>query len=513
MNFRDLVSISTGNLWRMKLRTFLTTSGVVIAIGAFVSMLSFGAGMQENIAEEFNKLGLLNTMLVYEKSERDIEREKERKQKQQEESSKTDSTTTVTAPDTVISRPLDNEALNMLSKIPGVRLAYPYESFTVTVLLDDTTYNSSAQALPKIAYETKLFSQFSEGKALESDSSKEAVITEEFFEKLNIDSTESIIGKKIIISAKASSIDSGLIAIFVSDSFNVSERIRQIKYDSLFNRSYIESTIRTEADAALNRFIDGYMNNNIIISDTLTIAGVLKSGQGFRTRTESVLLPVKTAENFYAIGAGKNPLDMMSILQSGGELNLFNEAPKSRSFSKITLNIDQGVMHAKVADSIRALGLRAFSYTEEFQQMQKFFLYFDMGLALVGLIALFTASLGITNTMVMSIVERKREIGVLKSLGADESYIRLLFLAESGMIGTIGAFGGIILGWTISRIASFIAKSFMEREGVDPVEIFTLPLWLIAIAFALGLLVAVIAGYFPASRAAKVDAVEALRNE
>ena len=67
MNFRDLVSISTGNLWRMKLRTFLTASGVVIAIGAFVSMLSFGAGMQENIAGEFQKLGLLNTMLVYEK--------------------------------------------------------------------------------------------------------------------------------------------------------------------------------------------------------------------------------------------------------------------------------------------------------------------------------------------------------------------------------------------------------------------------------------------------------------
>ena len=71
MTFTDFVAVSTGNLWRMKLRTFLTVSGVVIAIAAFVSMLSFGAGNQRYITKQFEELGLLTTMQVYPKTNSD----------------------------------------------------------------------------------------------------------------------------------------------------------------------------------------------------------------------------------------------------------------------------------------------------------------------------------------------------------------------------------------------------------------------------------------------------------
>ena len=69
--WRDRLELALGDLWRMKLRTFLTTAGVVIAIAAFVAMLSFGAGMQQNIAEQFDQLGLFNTILVYPGEESD----------------------------------------------------------------------------------------------------------------------------------------------------------------------------------------------------------------------------------------------------------------------------------------------------------------------------------------------------------------------------------------------------------------------------------------------------------
>ena len=65
MTLRDLALIAIGNLWRMKLRALLTISGVLIAITAFVAMLSFGVGNQQNVEREFNKLGLLTTMQVY----------------------------------------------------------------------------------------------------------------------------------------------------------------------------------------------------------------------------------------------------------------------------------------------------------------------------------------------------------------------------------------------------------------------------------------------------------------
>jgi len=183
------------------------------------------------------------------------------------------------------------------------------------------------------------------------------------------------------------------------------------------------------------------------------------------------------------------------------------------NYSKITLNVEPGVTHGPIRDSIKAMGFRSFSYAEEFEEIQMVFTYFNMGLAVLGMIALFVSSLGIVNTMLMSITERRREIGIMKSLGADEREIKLLFLVESGMIGTIGSLLGILLGWLVSRAISLAVQAYMVEQGADPFELFALPLWLIGASIALGLTVSLLAGYLPASRAARMDPVQALRYE
>ncbi len=514
MNLRDMIHISVGNLWRMKLRTFLTASGVVIAIAAFVAMLSFGAGMQENVADQFNNLGLFNTMIVYEKRAESDDDRRHRNQDDDEniEEDSTSANDSLVVIDTII-KPLDNEALKLLSEIDGVTLAYPFESFTISVTIDDSTYETDAQALPLDAYKTKLYSKFSYGEHLSSDTAKEILLTDEFIRVFKIEFPDSLIGKQLIISASAASVDSGLYAIVKSDSFNIADKVKTINFDSLLNKNYVSTVLKTEANDALGRFIDGYMNKNEILSDTLTIVGVLDNSAGRRTSSKNILIPMQIAMRFNAKGAGRGTMDMMSMVASGN-IDLFNQGSESKSFSKITLNIEQGFLHKNIADSVKALGYRPFSYAQEFEEIQKIFLYFDMGLGLIGLIALITASLGIVNTMVMSIIERKREIGILKSLGADETYIKLLFLTESGMIGSIGASAGILFGWLISRLGSFIVQSFLENKGVDEaVELFSMPVWLVITSFTIGLVVALAAGYFPASKAAKVDPVEALRSD
>jgi putative ABC transport system permease protein len=253
------------------------------------------------------------------------------------------------------------------------------------------------------------------------------------------------------------------------------------------------------------------MNAQETICDTLTIRGVLKERSHGRTSIEPLIIPLATALKFDAGGLSADPIELFSAIKRGVFLD--NDNASARSFPRVTLDLEPTAPYELVRDSVEAMGFEAFSYAEEFAEIRRIFIYFNMALGMIGLIALITASLGIINTLVMSILERTREIGVLKSLGADERDIRLLFLVESAVIGLVGAGLGILFGWGIARLASYVARTIMEREGVDPVELFAMPLWLILIALSVGLIVSVLAGLYPARRAARVDPVTALRHE
>ncbi|MCP4706185.1 MAG: ABC transporter permease [candidate division Zixibacteria bacterium] len=486
MTFRDLVTTALGNLWRMKLRSTLTLSGIVIAIAAFVAMLSFGAGMQQNIAEQFDKLGLLSIIQVYPENAQD-----------------TDSNTVVE---------LNNAALEYFGKLPGVELVYPYESLELTISFGDSEKTVSAQALPSSAIQTKLFSNLAAGTLFTADSSREIMISDSMREKLGIDSAESILNKPVVISIKVAKIDSGVVSILDPISDIIKKRRKELSADTIHFAEYARTAIREELGGALNRFIDGFMNNREIKAETLTVCGVFDSRQLRRLRLKDMIIPAATAREFSSSGFTGDPTELLAGLQSG---NLFVTNPDSptNEYSQATVMMETDALYEPIRDSIKAAGFRTFSFAEEFKEIRRFFRYFNLALGLIGIIALMTASLGIINTMIMSITERRREIGIWMSLGADVGEIRRLFLVESGLIGFIGALGGVIFGWIISRIGSFVAKTFMENEGVPPMEIFHIPIWLVLTALIFGVFVSLLAGYYPANRAAKIDPVVSLRNE
>lgn len=474
-------------MWRMKLRTILTTSGVLIAIAAFVSMLSFGAGNQEYIENEFNKLGLFSTMQVYPKDK--------------EEDS-----------DTLPPAKLDKAAIERIAAIPGVNLVYPYDAFSVKVQFRDSSVESRAQALPISATRTKLFSTLLAGSSFRNDSAKQTIISNELMNKLGWTSPESAIGKPITVSVSVSVVDSGLAHILVDKGETILDRVKKIHFDSLFHSRYRGKIIRTEANEALQRFLNGFLHAREVISDTLIICGVREPSRGHRLSIEPVIIPFVTATRFSTSGLGGSPMEIFSAMSTG---TLFSESESSgeKTFSKLTIDFDPKVMYKTISDSIKAMGFNTFSFAAEFEEIQRVFFYFDLALGVIGLIALVTASLGIVNTMFMSVNERKREIGILKSLGADEREIRWLFLVESGVIGVLGSALGIAFGWGITRVVSAIAQSYMKDEGIPAIDLFALPLWLVLIALSLGVVVSLLAGYFPAARASRIDPVAALRNE
>ena len=439
-----------------------------------------------NITEQFENLGLLSIIQVYPKN-----------------SEESDSSGVAV---------LNNIALEKFEKLPGVELVYPFESLEMAIRLGDSEKTVSAQALPSTAVQTKLFSNLAAGTLFSADSSREVMISEDILESLGIESADSILNKSVIISIKIAKLDSGVVSMLDPISDIIKKRRQDLDADTIKFVDYARTAIREELGGALNRFVDGFMNNRESKAETLSVCGVFDSRRQGRIRLKDMIVPVATAREFSSSGFTGDPSELLAGLQAG---NLFVANPDSpkNEYSQVTVMMEQNGLYEPIRDSIKAAGFRTFSFAEQFKEIRQFFRYFNLALGLIGIIALMTASLGIINTMIMSITERRREIGIWMSLGADRNDIRRLFLVESGLIGLIGASGGVIFGWIISRIGSLVAKTFMENEGVPPMEIFHIPLWLVLTSLAFGVIVSLLAGYYPANRAAKIDPVISLRNE
>jgi putative ABC transport system permease protein len=167
----------------------------------------------------------------------------------------------------------------------------------------------------------------------------------------------------------------------------------------------------------------------------------------------------------------------------------------------------------EVEKKIKEMGFNAFSIADLLESQKKAFILLDLFLALVGSIALTVASLGIVNTMVMSILERTREIGVMKAIGASDRDVRGIFLIEAALIGLAGGTGGLLLGWVVGRGINAGANYYLSTQGVPAANLFLIPWWLVLGAMAFALAVSLVAGIFPARRAARLDPIQALRHD
>jgi putative ABC transport system permease protein len=159
------------------------------------------------------------------------------------------------------------------------------------------------------------------------------------------------------------------------------------------------------------------------------------------------------------------------------------------------------------------LGFRTISIASAISQLKRVFVVVDMLLAFVGSIGMVVACLGITNTMVMAVLERTREIGVMKAVGAEDQDIRYLFLAESAVIGALGGVIGLIFAWGLGRAINAGANMYFVSQGFQKENLFTIPVWLIGAAMAFSILVSIMSGLYPADRAARIDPTRALRHD
>jgi len=193
--------------------------------------------------------------------------------------------------------------------------------------------------------------------------------------------------------------------------------------------------------------------------------------------------------------------------------SLLRDPSQQKSYTSLTVKVKQAKSTQDVEDHIRRLGYTVFSVNDALKGAKNAFIILDIVLSLIGSIALAVSSLGIVNTMVMSILERTREIGIMKAIGASDNDIRRIFLFEASVIGLLGGLMGIALGWIVGHVINFGANLYIRSQGGTPGTLFSLPLWLVASSIAFSIAVSLIAGSYPASRAAKLDPIQALRHD
>jgi putative ABC transport system permease protein len=173
-----------------------------------------------------------------------------------------------------------------------------------------------------------------------------------------------------------------------------------------------------------------------------------------------------------------------------------------------------------ITDQIKTLGYQAYAAQETVQQTTSFFLVLQVIFGGVGAIALLVAAIGIANTMAMAILERTREIGLMKAIGATNRDVLTVFLGEAAGIGFLGGLGGVALGWGAGQIINVLALAYFAGQATSqpgglppPSTAVVTPAWLPIFALLFATFIGLLSGLYPALRAATLVPVLALKYE
>ena len=454
MKTRDLSELAVRNLREAALRNSLTTLGVAVGVASLVAMLSLGVGLQTLASQRLTRSGLFDAVFVT--SQRNFRGPRQ-------------PAPAASAPKQN-ARILDEDVRQQLSKLSNVTEVYPQIRFVTDVRYGDKSESTAVLGLPDSSRSSGAFDGIT-GAFFSSPTADEAILQIEFA-KVLADQPASLVGKDIIL--------------------RYAERAPLAK------------------DASDEDLLDSMMGSgkpggiSIVPRERkLRIVGVIESDPsagigGFGGAR--VYLPLKTAEQLHVA----QPDDMQAFLSGNSG---------KPTYMALTVRVHSPKDVPQVEAAIKQLGFATFSLLDATKGLRLVFTVFDLFLGLFGSLALTVASLGIINTLVMAILERRREIGILKALGATDRDVRSLFFAEAGAMGLFGGFFGVALGWLIGQALTWGTTIYLHQQNLPGVKISYVPWWLAFGAIGFAIAVSLVAGLYPASRAARLNPVEALRYE
>jgi putative ABC transport system permease protein len=352
-------------------------------------------------------------------------------------------------------RQIDENAILAIRQIPGVKLITREARIPVRLQAGEKTVNTQMTGVILDDADEAIFTDIKQGRFITSNEAREIVLSSQTAKTLGFIDPAAAVGQMIRVRVRVDRPGAGF-------GFPVPE----IPVPEPFELKVVGVVERERA-------LFGDMNARLVYAPQAVIE---EQVQFFQTRVPMIMAMVTTWA----------PL-------------------------QVRLNDARDV--DRVEKEIKGLGFRTISVSSIISNMRRAFIVVDMLLAVIGSMALVVASLGIINTMVMAVLERTREIGVMKAVGAEDGDIRRIFLTESALIGVAGGLAGLLLAWLLGRAMNFGANIYIERQGFRAETLFHIPLWLVGAAMAFALGVSVASGLYPAGRAARIDPARALRHD
>lgn len=462
MKIFDLIGMGFKNLWRRKLRTFLTVLGVLIGATSIVVMLSLGIALNIETDKQIKQMGGLNKIEVRPDWEKFEAKNNNNKGEW-------------------IEPYISDKEIEKIRKLDNVKAVAP--SFEVSGRLVSNKYLSYGRICGVYPEAMEIFGfEVEKGRLLNDDDTLGIVIGKM--------ATQRFYDPKLRNKRRRSR-----------------SQEKQIQIDPLkdplmftFDSSYGREDQKGKKRPKLYK---------------LDPIGILKSGD--YERDYGIYMNIEYLKKI------KEQYDREVARESKERKS---SKPKESGYQEAKVFVEDIKKIDEVTKQLEKLGLQSYSMTEYLEPIKKQAATVQAILGGIGAISLIVAAIGITNTMVMSIYERTREIGVMKVIGARLKDIKRIFLFEAGMIGFIGGVVSIGLSYGLSYLLNQFGGDFMggmvgggmmmrgnaEEEGAK-MAISVIPMWLAFSALGFSTLVGLVSGFWPAVRAMKLSALEAIKTE
>lgn len=461
MKFRDLLRLSTSNLFKRKLRTVLTVLGVMIGVASIVTMVSLGLGLSRSLTEEMSSYASLTSVTVRDSSSGYYY--------YWDDSSSSDVDE---------SKHLNDDAIAELMQLPNVEQVIPtleiqalvksgsYESYITLIGVPDGYLESQGVELAQGTYPAGNGGQL-----------------------------QVLYGNQVL------------------NQFYNPKTYTGYWYDgTMADVDLMNDTVFFILDQdSYWHYQSGYAAED---------GTVAKMPKKYMFETSGIVEGGPNDYNSYSYNVYCNIDDLMAIVKKEFKNKTIPGQPTTASgkpykeifYSSLLVYTDSMDHVTELQTAISGMGYSATSDAEWIQQEQKTMGYIQLVLGGIGAVSLLVAAIGIANTMMMSIYERTKEIGIMKVLGCDMHNIQGMFLIEAGCIGFIGGVVGLIISCILSGVINMVAGSMGDQIGLSG-GISYIPLWLAVLSLVFAILVGMLAGFFPSLRAMKLSPLAAIRNE